>query len=372
MKLFLILLIGLSVQGEACVRFFNFLSSFERNADIDINQMRSWNQRNIYFSDSTKESLPFEQQSADTLEFNGQRSDTPLNGLIYSIVPIDGVWLSSRGEPDIQGDPRYPIMVLGQNSAEFFGFRIYGNRMDIPSAENLIDRINILQGHLPEFFPVGLYLDSSTVPLATRDYVERYAYEGFLPVARQGRLYVHDAIYHSYAPQLIPDWFHQITRERMKAMIEFDDFVKTYYPQHYNEEFFRKMYENLSTDLDIYMGRLTAAYETNSQNDSLEFFLRNSFLTPYEGGLARAHVLLPLRNFLDRLSPAFGLSHRNRITAHFFEMRDLAGIEETPEVVVTERLKDEFVNQVLARISRLRNISSYLENETAQRFHLSE
>ncbi|MES2769547.1 MAG: hypothetical protein V4596_10430 [Bdellovibrionota bacterium] len=123
---------------------------------------------------------------------------------IYILEKINFLpWRSEykEGRNDLQGDPRTFSMILGPKVAQKFGFRsISENQMTAPSAEafnSYIRRMNIkLNMNRQEVIRIMFY-ETGDKLLSDLEYLQRFAYEARLPLAKSGNLAIHDISYHT-------------------------------------------------------------------------------------------------------------------------------------------------------------------------------
>lgn len=139
------------------------------------------------------------------------RRDGAFGGELKLLRKIGASWGSGYQAEggDAQGDPRWPIYLLGTKAASFFGFRMLDpERMTAPNAAEL-------NGAIAYFNVAMASSPSETIPLSFADHSGITEYRSYaddlldrmqLPLASNGAAFVHDTSYHTATITLPGSW----------------------------------------------------------------------------------------------------------------------------------------------------------------------
>lgn len=168
-----------------------------------------------------------------TVEFVG--NEVTSNGLLHLIRKIGVGWSTSyRTTPyDPQGNPQWPIYLLGKKAAKVLGFSMKdidgqgsSSFMTLPSLEYLKQIISNVNRLLPTQYQIHLnfYPDEPSPKKLTR-YLQRYADSESLPMGdaqANVEIAIHDLSFHLLS-MIIPNEVTAESRKIMRKILDFGD-----------------------------------------------------------------------------------------------------------------------------------------------------
>lgn len=131
---------------------------------------------------------------------------------------------------NFQGDPRWPIMVLGPRVAKLLGYKqLSSSLILVPTAETLNKRIQLLNLKLAKMNaePISVKFHASGIePEDGISYLRKFKENLSLPIANSGHYAVHDWSYHTLALLLPPAVLKQIG-SHIEILLNFHQKIKS-------------------------------------------------------------------------------------------------------------------------------------------------
>lgn len=205
-------------------------------------------------------------------------------GLLNRVEPKVDSWKSfvTRYYDNPQGDVRWPLQILGEKTANFFGFKwssrwsgFFKRTLLLPEVDELngaLSRLLETNKHDLKFNPITLY-EEYRFKTPDREYVTRFALNRAIPIAPEGSFYFHDLDYHFLGYLLAPTEYFELARLQAQILVDFDVFVRRKLgdaiPMYLSDRL-NSAFEKKAKELDLGSAAITQAY-TNLLGYSDEF-----------------------------------------------------------------------------------------------------